>query len=96
MRFYSREQWYRIPDNETVILNTNYLFGKHRFVKRTQNLKSSYDQVKSLLHHMSKDSWESWNVGTGYAWEPKSKETYFLAVSMTDGDVALQFELTFC
>ena len=96
MRVYRREQWYRIPEAITVILNTNYLWGKHRFVKRTNNLKSSYDQVRQVLAQMSKDDWESWNVGSGYEWEPPNNGTYFLAVSMTDDAVALQFELTFC
>lgn len=96
MRFYRREQWYRIPESETVILNTNYLCGKHRFVKRTMDVKASYAQVRPVLEQMPKADWRSWNVGSGYAWEAPSSPSYFLAVSMTDEAVALQFELTFC
>lgn len=93
MRVYKLEQWYKIPEKESVILNTQYLCGKHRFVKRTRDLHKSYNLVRPLLNNIS---CECWNVGTGYAWEPQGSNSYFLAVSMEDPDVALQFELTFC
>ena len=96
MRFYKREQWYRISEHETVILNTNYLWGKHRFVIRTCDINQAYAQMRPLLHQMPTDDWESWNVGSGYGWEPKSKQSYYLAVSMKDELTAMQFELTFC
>jgi hypothetical protein len=96
MRFYKLEQWYRIPENETVILNTNYLWGKHRFVKRTRDISQAHAQVKPLLHSMRRETWESWNVGSGYTWEPQGKQSFFLAVHMQDELTAMQFELTFC
>lgn len=92
MRFFKLEQWYRIPEKETVILNTNYFVGKHRFVIRTYNVSLAHAQVKPLLHSMSRETWHSWNVGSGHPGAP----SYFLAVSMQDELTAMQFELTFC
>lgn len=92
MRIYKLEQWYRIPEKETIILNTNHLFGRHRFVIRTCDVSHAHAQVKTMLHTMCKDTWESWNVGSGYPGAP----SYFLALSMQDELTAMQFELTFC
>lgn len=96
MMFLKLEQWYRISEKETIILNTNYFFGNHRFVIRTRDVSQAHAQVKPLLYSMCRETWDSWNVGSGYTWEPKSRQTYFLAVHMQDEFTALQFELTFC
>ena len=92
MRFFRLEQWYRIPEKDTIILNTNYLFGKHRFVIRTCNVSQAHAQVKPLLYGMCRETWDSWNVGSGYPGAP----SYFLAVHMQDELTAMQFELSFC
>lgn len=92
MRFFKLEQWSRIPEKETVILNTNYFVGKHRFVIRTHNVSLAHAQVKPLLHGMCNGTWGSYNVGSGYPGAP----SYFLAVHMQDELTAMQFELTFC
>lgn len=94
MRFFKLEQWYRIPETETVILNNNYFVGKHRFVIRACNVSLAHAQVKPLLHSMCRTTWGSWNVGSGSGYPGAS--SYFLAVHMQDELTAMQFELTFC
>lgn len=96
MPTYALEQWYKAPEGEKIILNQNYFCGTYRFVKRTRDLKGSYQQVAPLLLTLPPDGFSCWNVGSGYHWERPGKESYFLALSLEDEQVAWQFELSYC
>ena len=93
MQYFEINTWYRIPDGERLILNTNWFCGSNRFVIRVSHpVRLLLDDVSKFNDAVPKDSFRSMICGDGYAWS----EASLYAVSYFDDDVAVAFQLTFC
>jgi len=93
MSYFKANQWYRIPNGETLVLNTNYWCGSNRFVIRALvPVTPVIGPASEFVQGYSETKCRSMICGSGIAWEDSS----FYAVQFDDDGVAVEFQLRFC
>ena len=78
MRYFEINKWYRIPNGERLVLNTNYWTGRNRFVIRASiPVRPVIDPASEFVQRYPYPRCRSMICGSGDAWGKSS----FYAVS---------------
>lgn len=92
--YFEINKWHKIPDEDRrVYVNTNYVAGKNRFICRYQYpFKESVGDADTFLKNLPKGTWTGFTCGHE-AWPEKYG---YYAISISDYETAVQFQLMFC
>lgn len=87
--------WYKFREKEQVVLNTNHVFGKHRFACRfTGRFDDSVGDASKFIRAVDNSLWRSFVCGAEQSLR-LFKDSNYYSITIYDDDIALMFELAF-